>query len=138
MRAFPRILIASGLTAVVAACSLSSTGLVNGGPIPSGTVAFTRPAGGETYQIGDTVELAWSCPDCANIPSGDYLQVLAYDGVSTYMVDDSAAFTDSTAWVAGSSLQSVSLLAGSYAIVARDVAGFFSAQSGVFQLAGAH
>lgn len=136
MRAIPRVLIASGLTAVVAACNLSSTGLVNGGPIPSGTVAFTAPAGGETYQIGDTVELTWSCPDCANIPSGDYLQVLAYDGVSTYMVDDSAGFTDSTAWVAGSSLQSVSLLAGSYEIVARDVAGYFSAQSGVFQLAG--
>lgn len=137
MRTYMRFLMPAGLMAAVAACNMSTTGLVNGGPIPSGTVAITAPTGGESYAIGDTVELAWSCADCANVPTGDYLRVMAYDGSSTYVLDDSAAFNDSTAWVAGSTLQNVSLLPGTYAVVAQDAAGYYSAQSSLFQLVSA-
>jgi hypothetical protein len=127
MRASIRLVASTALAGLVAACSLSSSGpLGTGGAAPTGTVTFTSPAGGETYQIGDTVTLAWSCSDCANIPAGDYLQVFAYDGQATYLVDDSAAFNDSTSWVAGTSLQSVSLLPGFYQMVAQDAGGYLA------------
>ncbi len=95
-------------TVALAACNSSTTSPL----VPSGTVTFTSPAGGENYQIGDTVELAWSCGDCANVPAGDYLEVLAFDGLATYLLDASGQMTDSTSWVVGSSLQSVELLPG--------------------------
>jgi hypothetical protein len=117
----------------IAACSTSTTTPL----VPSGTVTFTSPAGGETYQIGDTVELAWSCGDCANVPSNDYLEVFAYDGAGTYLLDASGQMTDSTSWVVGSSLQSVELLPGTYQIVAQDAVGYYTAQSRFFDVSAA-
>ena len=135
MRASIRLVASAALTGLVAACSLSSSGpLGTGGNTPTGSVAFTSPAGGETYQIGDTVTLAWNCSTCANVPNGDYLQIYAYDGTATYLVDDSAAMSDSTAWVAGTTLQSVSLLPGTYQMVAQDVGGYYQSPSKFFQL----
>jgi hypothetical protein len=134
MRASMRLIVFSGLAGMVAACSLSSVGPLNNGNAPTGTITFSRPAGGESYQLGDTVTLAWSCADCANVPTGDYLEILAYDGSATYLLDDSAAFNDSTVWVAGTSLQNVSLLPGTYLVVAQDAAGYYQDQSRFFQL----
>jgi hypothetical protein len=125
MRASIRLVAASALAALVAGCSLSSAGpLGTGGNTPTGTVTFASPAGGETWQIGDTVSLAWSCSTCANLPAGDYLQILAYDGTSTYLVADSAAMNDSTTWVVGTTLQSVSLVPGIYQMVAQEAGGY--------------
>ena len=138
MRASIRLVASVALAASVAACSLSSAGsLGTTANAPTGTITFSSPAGGETYQIGDTVTLAWSCADCANVPTGDYLQILAYDGTATYVLDDSAAFNDSTSWVAGTSLQSVSLLPGIYQMVAQDAGGYYQYTSKFFQLVAA-
>jgi hypothetical protein len=133
MRALDKAIILGTAILAVSACQSSSTAPL----VPSGSVTFTNPAGGETYQIGDTVQLAWSCPDCANVPSGDYLQVLAFDGVGTYLLDDTGQMTDSISWVVGSSLQNVELLPGTYQIVAQDAAGYYTAQSRFFDVAAA-
>jgi hypothetical protein len=137
MRAHMRFIVLSGLVASVAACSLSSMGPLGGNAnVPGGTIVFSKPAGGETYQMGDSVTLAWSCPDCVNVPAGDYLQVFAYDGVNGYLIDDSAAFNDSTSWVAGTGLQRDSLAGGTYQIVAQDAGGYYQSPSRFFQLVG--
>jgi hypothetical protein len=125
-------MIAVAAAGFVAACSTqTSTGVV----VPTGTVTFGAPAGGEVYQIGDTVTWSWSCPDCTNVPAGDYLQVFAYDGQGSYLVADTAQMTDSASWVVGTSLQNVTLLPGTYLAVAQDVDGYYQAQSRFFQLA---
>lgn len=135
MRVSMRLIISSAAVLGVAGCSMSTTGpLGSSGNAPTGTITFTSPAGGESYQMGDTVTLAWSCSTCANVPSGDYLQILAYDGANTYLVDDSAAMTDSASWVVGTTLQSASLLPGFYLMVAQDVGGYYQAQSRFFQI----
>jgi hypothetical protein len=133
MRVFTKAIMVAASTVAIAACSTSTTTP----QVPSGTVTFTSPAGGESYQIGDTVELAWSCPDCANVPAGDYLEVFAFDGTGTYLLDGSGQMTDSTSWVVGSSLQSVELLPGTYQIVAQDAAGYYTAGSRFFDVTAA-
>jgi len=133
MRSFIQVIVVATSALAVAACQSSTTTPL----VPSGTVSFTSPAGGETYQIGDTVELAWSCGDCANVPSNDYLEVFAYDGAGTYLLDASGQMTDSTSWVVGSSLQSVELIPGTYQIVAQDAAGYYTAQSRFFDVSAA-
>jgi len=130
MRVSTKAILVAASTVAIAACSTSTTAPA----VPSGTVTFTSPAGGETFQIGDTVELAWSCPDCANVPTGDVLEVAAFDGTGTYLLDASGQMTDSTSWVVGSSLQSVELLPGTYQIVAQDAAGYYTAASRFFDV----
>lgn len=135
MRASMRLILSLAAVVAVAGCSLSSTGVTGTSTnAPTGSVTFTSPAGGETYQIGDTVTFAWSCADCTNVPTGDYLQIYAYDGVNTYLLDDSAAMADSTSWVAGTTLQSASLLPGFYQLVAYDAGGYYQSPSRFFQL----
>jgi hypothetical protein len=126
------IVMLAGSTALLAGCNSSTTSPV----VPTGTVSFTAPAGGETFQIGNTVTIAWSCSDCTNIPSGDSMQIYAYDGVNAYAVADNVQMSDNVSWVAGSSLESVDLLARTYQLLAQDVDGYFTAQSRFFQLAG--
>jgi len=133
MRITIKAIMVAASTVAIAACSTSTTTPL----VPSGTVTITTPAGGESYQIGDTIELAWSCPDCANVPTGDYLEVAAFDGTATYLLDASGQMTDSTSWVVGSSLQSVELLPGTYQIVAQDAAGYYSASSRFFDVTAA-
>ena len=132
MRFFSGRIAVTAAAVLLAGCSVQS---ITTGNVPTGTVTITEPAGGETYQIGDTVTLAWSCPDCTNVPSDDYLQVFAYDGQSPYLVADTAQMTDSTSWVVGTSLQNVSLLPGTYLVTAQDVDGYYQAQSRFFQIA---
>ncbi|MCG6956493.1 MAG: hypothetical protein LJF04_10945 [Gemmatimonadetes bacterium] len=129
--------ITQGMIAVAAAGLLSacSTQTSTGVVMPTGTVAFSEPAGGEVYQMGDTVTWSWSCSDCTNVPADDYLQVFAYDGQGTYLVADTAQMTDSASWVVGTSLQNVTLLPGTYMAVAQDVDGYYQAQSRFFDLA---
>ncbi len=130
MRGFMAGLVVVASTVAVTACSSTATNP----QVPTGSVTFTSPAGGESYQVGDTVELAWSCADCTNVPTGDYLEVLAYDGVSTYLLDPGGQMTDSTSWVVGSSAQNVQLLPGTYQMVAQDADGYYAAQSRFFQI----
>lgn len=132
MRRTTQAIIAVASASLLAACGTQSTTTP---AVPTGTVAFSEPAGGETYQIGDTVTWSWSCTDCTNEPSGDYLQVLVYDGQASYLVADTLQLTDSTSWVVGSSLQNVSLLPGTYIALAQDADGYYQAQSRFFQVA---
>ena len=136
MRVLTRKIAFLALAGTLAGCSLQSASTTSPN-IPTGTVTITEPAGGENYQIGDTVPLAWSCPDCTNVPAGDYLQVFAYDGQAAYLVYDQAQMTDSTTWVVGTSLQNVSLLPGTYIVTAQDVDGYYQAQSRFFTIAAA-
>jgi hypothetical protein len=132
MRVMLRASAIIGLTALVAAgCNPSSTTSTQ---IPTGSIAFTTPAGGETFTIGDTVNVVWACDSCADVPVGDYVQVYAYDGVSGYLVDGSGQMTDSLSWVVGSTLQSVSLLPGTYQMVVQDAAGYYQTYSRFFQV----
>ena len=131
MRRITKAIIAVAAAGLLAACSTQTTTTPS---VPTGTVAFSEPAGGETYQIGDTVTWSWSCTDCTNVPGGDYLQVLVYDGQGSYLVADSLQMTDSTSWVVGSSMQNVSLLPGTYIALAQDVDGYYQAQSRFFQV----
>ncbi len=133
MRTWMQGMMLAALAAATAGCNSSTTAPLD----PIGTVAFTSPAGGETFQIGETVALAWSCPDCANVPAGDSLEVFAYDGADSYLVNGAGQLTDSMSWVAGTTLQSVALLPGTYQIVAQDAAGYYTAQSRFFQLKAA-
>ena len=136
MRVLTRRIAFLALAGTLAGCSLQSASTTSPN-IPTGTVTITEPAGGESYQIGDTVPLAWSCPDCTNVPTGDYLQVFAYDGQAAYLVYDQAQMTDSTTWVVGTSLQNVSLLPGTYVVTAQDVDGYYQAQSRFFSIVAA-
>ncbi len=124
------ILVFAVSAALLAGCNSSSTSPV----VPTGTVSFGAPAGGESYQIGTTVTVAWSCTDCADVPSGDYMQIYAYDGVNAYLIIDGAQMSDSGPWVVGSTLESVDLLPGTYQLLAQDAAGYYAAQSRFFQL----
>jgi hypothetical protein len=133
MRIITKAIVVAASTVAIAACSTSTTTPL----VPSGTVTISSPAGGESYQVGDTIELAWSCPDCADVPTGDYLEVAAFDGTATYLLDASGQMTDSTSWVVGSSLQSVELLPGTYQIVAQDAAGYYTAGSRFFDVTAA-
>jgi len=133
MRIITKAMVVAASTVAIAACSSSTTTPL----VPSGTVTITSPAGGESYQIGDTIELAWSCPDCANVPTGDVLEVAAFDGTGTYLLDANGQMTDSTSWVVGSSLQNVELLPGTYQIVAQDGAGYYTAASRFFDVTAA-
>jgi hypothetical protein len=129
---------ALAMTMLVASTALAACGTSSPTNVvvsPTGTVAFTAPAGGETLQVGDTVALAWTCPDCANVPAGDYVQVAAFDGVSFYLVADSAQLTDSASWVVGTSLQGADVLPGFYLMALQDAAGYYTAQSRFFQVA---
>jgi hypothetical protein len=117
-------------TALLAGCD-STTAPV----IPTGTLSFASPAGGETFLVGDTVTIAWTCTDCTNIPTGDYIQVYAYDGVNGYLVADQGQMSDSVSWVVGSSFESVELLPGTYQMIAQDADQIFITDSRFFQLA---
>jgi hypothetical protein len=123
----------AGLAVLAAACGSSPTTVTP----PTGTVAFTAPAGGETFVIGDTAAVAWTCSSCANVPTGDYMQLYAYDGSASYLVANGAQLTDSIGWAVGTTLQNVSLLPGFYVMVLHDQAGYYSAQSRFIQLAAA-
>jgi hypothetical protein len=102
--------------------------------VPTGALSFDSPAGGETFQVGDTVNIAWTCTECANVPTGDYVQIYAYDGVNGYLVTDQGQMSDSASWVAGSSLESVELLPGTYQLVAQDADQYFIADSRFFEV----
>jgi hypothetical protein len=116
-------------TALLAGCD-STTAPV----LPTGTLSFAIPAGGETFLVGDTVTIAWTCTDCSNIPTGDYIQVYAYDGVNGYLIADQGQMSDSVSWVVGSSFESIELLPGTYQLVAQDPQQYFIAQSRFFEL----
>lgn len=113
---------------------LAGCGSTTAPVLPTGSLSFTSPAGGETFLFGDTVSVAWTCTDCANIPTGDYTQIFAYDGVNGYLVADNGQMSDSTQWVAGTTLVNVDLLPGTYQMVVQDADGYFSAGSRFFQL----
>ena len=76
-----------------------------------------------------------TCTDCTNIPTGDYIQVYAYDGVNGYLVADQGQMSDSVSWVVGSSFESVELLPGTYQMIAQDADQIFITDSRFFQLA---
>lgn len=116
-------------TSLLAGCHSSTAPVV-----PTGTLSFNSPAGGETFTVGDTVAIAWSCADCTDIPTGDSMEIYAYDGVDAFLVVDGAQMSDSVSWEVGSSLDSVALLPGTYQLLAQDAAGYFVAQSRFFQL----
>lgn len=78
--------------------------------------------------------IAWTCTDCTDIPTGDYIQVYAYDGVNGFPSVDQGQMSDSVSWVVGSSLESVELLPGIYQMVAQDPDQYFMTESRFFQI----
>lgn len=113
-------------------------GCTNGTPTastqPTGSVSITQPVGGETFIMGQSVVIAWTCDACTGIPAGDYVNVFAFDGATGYLIATNASFTDTKVWVVGTTLQNVSLLPGFYVIVLQDAAGILYVQSRTFQL----
>lgn len=131
MRVMLRASAIIGLTVLAAGCNPTSTTSTT---YPTGSFAFTAPAGGETFTIGDTVPVAWTCDSCADVPAGDYAQLYAYDGVSGYLLNNNAQLSDSVSWVVGSTQQSVVLLPGTYQLIVQDAAGYYQTYSRFFQV----
>lgn len=132
MRGMLRASAIIGLVALAAGCNPSSTTSLQ---LPTGSIAFTTPAGGESFAIGDTVPVVWTCDSCADVPSGDYALLYAYDGVGTYLLDGNAQLTDSLSWVVGPTLQNITLLPGIYQLIVEDASGYYQTYSRFFQLA---
>ncbi len=110
-------------------CSKSPTS-----PSPSGTMTISSPLAGETYRMGASVIISWTCSGCTGFPTGDFVNVYVYDGYNAYLISTNALFTDTKTWTAGSTLQNISLLPGVYQIVLQDNAQIFTVGSGNFQL----
>ena len=102
-------------------------------PQPTGAVVFTTPAGGEDYEIGDTVQIAWRCEDCTNVPEGDIVQVATFDGNEFSLLISGAQLTDSLAWEVGTTLRGA-LLPGIYLMIVQDAAEYYFAQSRFFEV----
>jgi hypothetical protein len=106
MRTVREFLIASTL-ALPACDSLTET---SGPPaVPTGQVSFIAPAGGENYQMGDTVQISWECALCQNIPEGDFVRIGAYDGADVFLLATGGELTDNVSWEVGSASDSTTM-----------------------------